>query len=503
MGVWQSFIQKREVAKHAKSAARQARLDQELAEAASRGKWDEAESAINRGAQSGPPSRGHSALFWAAKANSLPMVERLAPGAVWREEANKQSALMAACSGGSLDVFKAVARAMPPGASSEVDEFGASALSFAAAAQSMSIAEELLSEKANGCRLGKNIRWQAASVAAALRHAEMVELLIKGGWESDVDQLEAWEEESSGESLAASAICGESMPARRVSESRLSEHYLMASILGMGRRIQEEKPPELTILTANKGRGCPVSFLDHLLMADVAPGAPPKKESWAVEAFQIAISKFDSASGELIVDRFPSLPTTAFWNGDTPLMAAMDKGMSNLCDKLAPLSDLAATGSDGRSALRRSISSRGKHSFINTAAFAALAKIAPQELWDREEPEIWRDILCDKQSHWSEEDIQGAAMAAASRGSKASLSMALAIAVAEGREQIAEYLFPFTNSQENEAAFAREFIRRCSTTSEGMSALVAQRTAVLREAEAIAESARERPALARSPAKRL
>lgn len=506
MGLWQRFIQARKSVKQNRSAARQERLDEHLAVAAGSGKWDEAARAIDQGAQSGQLSGGHSALFWAAKANLLPMVERLAPTAGWGEEANGQNALMAACFEGNVDVAKLIAREMPESALKEVDEFGASALGYAAAADSASVVEELLSlsQKANVFTFGKNMRWQAASIAAAKRNADMVELLIEAGWESDSDEAEAWTRESSDDSLAISALYGKSLSTRDAGAS-LTDHwgnYLIASMLRLGGEEKKEtKAPELRILTSEKNKRCSVEFLSYMLGADLAAGTP-KKEGWDMRVLQTAIGQNDSESGALIIDRFPQLAMTALWNGDTPIMVAMDNGMSDLCDKLAPLSDLSALGADGRSALRRSIRSLEKYSFTNAVAFTSLAKMAPQELWDKEEAEIWQDILGDKQSHWSEEDILLAAMAAASRGSKASLSTALATAVAEGREKVAEFLFPLTTSQENEAAFAREFLRRCSR-SEGMSDLVAQRTAVLREAEAIGESARELPASTKAPAKRL
>lgn len=507
MGLWQRFIQAQKSVKQNKSAAQQERLDEHLAVASSNGKWDEAARAIDQGAQSGRLSGGHSALFWAAKANLLPMVERLAPTAGWGEEANGQNALMAACFEGNVEVAKLIAREMPEKALKAVDEFGASALGYAAAADSASVVEELLSlsQKANAFTFGKNMRWQAASVAAAKHNADMVELLIGAGWESDSDKAEAWENERSDDSLAISALYGKSLSTRIVEASQIDHwgNYVMGSIVRLGGEAKKEtKAPKLTIRTSERNKRCSVEFLNYLLTADQAAGAPPKKESWAMGLLQTAISKHDSASGALIVDRFPQLAMEALWSGDTPIMVAMDKGMSDLCDKLAPISDLSALGADGRSALRRSIRGLEKHSFTNTVAFTALAKIASQELWDKEEHGIWQDLLDDKQLHWSEEDILQAAMAAASRSSRASLSTALATAVAEGREKIAEFLFPLTNSQENEAAFAREFIQRCSK-SEGMSDLVAQRTAVLREAEAIGESARELPASTRAPAKRL
>lgn len=505
MGLWQRFIQARKSGEQNRSAAQQERLDEHLAAASSNGKWDEAASAIDQGAQSGRLSGGHSALFWAAKANLLPMVGRLAPTAGWGEEANGQNALMAACFEGNVDVAKLIAREMPEKALKAVDEFGASALDYAAAADSACVVEELLSPKANASSFGKNMRWQAASIAASKHNADMVELLIGAGWESDSDKAEAWKNESSDDSLAISALYGKSLSTRIVEASQIDHwgNYVMGSIVRLGGEAKKEtKAPKLMIRTSERNKRCSVEFLNYLLTADQAAGAPPKKESWASSVLQTAISKHDSASGALIVDRFPQLATEALWSGDTPIMVAMDKGMSDLCDKLAPISDLSAVGADGRSALRRSIRGLEKHSFTNTVAFTALAKIASQELWDKEEHGIWQDILDDKQLHWSEEDILLAAMAAASRSSRASLSTALATAVAEGREKIAEFLFPLTNSQENEAAFAREFIQRCSK-SEGMSDLVAQRTAVLREAEAIGESARELPASTRAPAKRL
>lgn len=504
MGLWQRFIQAQKSVKQNKSAAQQERLDEHLAVASSNGKWDEAARAIDQGAQSGRLSGGHSALFWAAKANLLPMVERLAPTAGWGEEANGQNALMAACFEGNVDVAKLIAREMPEKALKAVDEFGASALGYAAAADSASVVEELLSPKANAYTFGKNMRWQAASIAAAKRNADMVELLIKAGWESDSDEAEEWERDSCDDSLAISALCGKSLSTRNTEASQTDHwgNYLMASMLRLGgEKKKETKAPELRILTSERNKRCSVEFLSYMLAAEQAAGTP-KKESWDMRVLQTAIGQNDSESGALIIDRFPQLAMTALWNGDTPIMVAMDNGMSDLCDKLAPLSDLSAVGADGRSALRRSIRGLEKHSFTNTVAFTALAKIASQELWDKEEHGIWQDLLDDKQLHWSEEDILLAAMAAASRSSRASLSTALATAVAEGREKIAEFLFPLTNSQENEAAFAREFIQRCSK-SEGMSDLVAQRTAVLREAEAIGESARELPASTRAPAKRL
>lgn len=508
MGLWESFIQSRRAAEKNKIEAAQLRWDKQLASAASSGTWDKAEEAIAQGARSGELINGHSALFWAAKTNNLPMIERLIPRAAWGEEAHGQNALMAACFEGHLEAAMLIAKKMPASALGKRDEFGASALGFAANSGSEALVEGLLSLNASGHAFGKNMRWQAASIAAADRNPEMVELLAKEGWESDSDQAEDWEANSWRESLAICALSKKSTPAATQNKIFNSlgdwdgcDMTLLAMMSG-AKPTHQGEPPVLTIHPSKKSVDNLVDCLGRLIAADLAAGTPPKEEGWATQTIQMAINRYESASGEFIVDRFPAVATETTWSGDTALMLAMDNGMSSLCDKLAPLSDLSAIGSDGRSTLRRSIRRAGKHSVTNSLAFASLAKIVPQQLWDEEEEAVWRDILGPGQPHWGDQDLMLAATAAASRSSQKSLSMALTIAVEEDREQIADFLFPLTNSEMNEAAFAQAFLRRC-LKSGGMSALVARRTAVLQEAEAIEGAARELPVSTRAPAKRL
>lgn len=482
-------------------------LDSHLARAAFNGAWEEAKPLIAQGAVSGGVDgleAGHSALFWAALAGNLEFVRKMNPGADMEQEMLGQTALMAACSRGRLEIAKLL---MSSKARQARDHLGLSALCFAASSGQAELVAALLDPAEDGWSPGKNERWLAACIAAAMSDAETLSVFEQRGWDRKIDREEEWSEEDewSVESATCAAISGELVFhgfLTREDEDFFSytegvsrESWHMQATLAI---CQKKQMPD-----ASKNL-----VIKKAIELDFSEGAPPAPSDWGVQAFA-ASAKHAFSGYEAIMERCPDLATTKSANdGITPLMLAAHYAREFIPLDLLERSCASATDNRGWSAMRHFLAKRvdvfsdgGSKRGSTRPIFCELGSRMSNDAWAADESQIWRRLIEIGASFWSEPLVESMKFAI-SRSSQKSLSRALAIAIAEEARPAMEMLFPLTSTAENSEAIIQEFILR-NVKSPEISALVAERSAILREAEELANVTAMKEEGPRLPAKRL
>ena len=281
MALWSSWKAKRAAAREDRQAKEQAAIDKQLAASACEGKWADAHRLFLAGAKSGTLSKGHSALFWAAKANNVMLVEALAPSAHWNAEDRGQNALMAACAGGHEQAAKIL---MLTQARMEEDDRGVSALGFATASGNVALAKALLHSDSSGWSPGKNQRWEAAKIAAGLHNRIMLDVLSGSGWSQEQDQSESWKSDKFEHSLAGAAIRG--------APDFTSCHWnSMISLWS-----EEGQIPRALEFRRSRAEKCSLEILHQALKIDQATGAPDMGEAWILRVFSLSVTRSAEAA---------------------------------------------------------------------------------------------------------------------------------------------------------------------------------------------------------------
>ena len=486
-------------------------LNSMLAESCAEGEWDKALAHVRDGAVSGRLHCGHSAIFWAAKAGHKGLVLALAPMAHWGSESDGQTALMAACWLGEIDVVTALLLSdMPSGQRLTRDSRGTSALDFASAHGGSEIVSALLStDFPNGPPPSRNDRWAAAGAAAAFAQTEVLDIFERRGWLDGDDVCEPWRH---CQSLTRCSLDNSSMVIERATRGsgRLGGFGIIGcrdedefSWLDEDEDEDEHGGPALGFRGVfRKEPGMLV--VEQCMRMDQALGSP-HFEDWPLQTFFAAALAGNEQACLALIQSHPLIASSSGSNGNgmTALMAAAGAGMLDATRALLPLSDMAALNEQNMSALACSMCNLRHHSPA-ASVFAELAAVADDELWRREEAGIWRDLLTDPPS-WERRDMLLAVSAAAKRSSPKALSAALATAIAEGRAEAVEFLFPRTSMEQNAPALISELIRRSGLggQADAMSELAQRACLSLVESEVLAFAAPELSASPKPAARRI
>lgn len=502
MSFWKKFLTRRKPSAPEKRTKKLLGLDCDLARASYKaaargGAWDEADRLIAEGAVSCSLEEGHSALFWAALAGNLEMVRAMAPRAGATGERFGQTALMAACSRGHVEIAKLLMSATERMAS---DGNGLSALSFAASSGCAELVDALLAPTANGWAPGKNERWLAACIAAAMFDTKTLAIFEQRGWSESAGLQEEWSSYEIPKSLACAAISGKIIHPGFMDDDN-DEFFAYSE--GICHESWDIRATLAICQKTSMAEEDQASVIKKAIDLDFSVGAPPMPSDWAGQAFAASAKRSFSGYAE-IMERCPDLPQAKGTRGGvTPLMIAAYYGPYIPID-LLERSDVSATDDRGWSAMRHFLA-RGRAGFAEPgqgpSIFCELGERATKEEWASEEEWIWRDLIQIAACSWSDPLLASMKLAIA-RSSPQALSRALAIAVAEGSRPAIELLFPLTCTSQNNEAFVQEFIHR-NVKSPEISALVAERSSVLREVEELGKAAGIKTEQARLPAKRL
>lgn len=500
MGFWRDFFSNTS-APSAEPTPRQARLSGRLAEAAHQRKWESVEKLIKQGAASGELAEGHSALFWAGFWGNAEAAASMAPTARWANEADGQTPLMAACAGGHV---AAASILMSTQAKKLRDASGLGALGFAAASGSAELVEKLLKPCDDGWEHGKNERWQAAAIAAAMFELGPLEAFEKRGWAEPRDMDEKWQW-NGVESLAWCAIAG------AVEHGSFASTESMRSLF-----IKDGDHPELV-------DGWPILAICQKTLKDAAGpkteaaikkaaeldfslGAPEMPEDWGMRSFSLALDHFrDSYCA--IVAKCPELPAMKRpADGATALMLAIQQRRLAIPEDLLAKSSFDETDNLGLSALAyfaRSGRVRDRRGFAShdASAFMTLARESPSDIWAAAEDSVWESLIGIGGKRPTEE-LLAEMRIAVERTSPRGLSRAMVFAVVQGAQGAVELLFPLTSTEENNKAFIEDFMRK-NVKDNAMAALVEQKAALLREVEEIQEASPVGASTTKGAARRL